>query len=889
MKRLFGTFWLVLAVAGAHAVSFETPYLRFTVSPENGAYEILDKQSGVIWKSNPYQARFGDATFRVEGRSVRASLGACEVKPVAGARRGLSLNFGVNTGQAQTRLTVDIIATENGRGLEFAYSAPDGSGVEQVRLLDEALWVTDADKGYAVAPVRMGMMIPADSGFAYHHTFDTYTYEGCHMAMWGMVKQGSALLLHWDSCYPRVELGSALTNAVPGAKQVLSASLALRKDARKFRLELLGRGDYNAIGQAYRQIAAAKGWLVPWEKKLKENPERAKLFGAVNFKLWSALSRQMNEESTREESVRVNWTFAEVAQIAEHLKKDLKLEKVLFLLGGWIHRGYDNQHPDILPPAPECGGAEGLADCARRVLGQGYLFGLHDNYQDMYRDAPSWNTNCLMKNPDGSLTRGGKWAGGRAYLTCSKEALELAKRPQNLPAVKKLTGANAYFIDTTYAAGLMECFDPKHPLSRADDMKWKQALSDYAREVFGIFGSECGREWAIPHADFFEGLTGVSGRYYHDAGLLSKLGGRVIPLFEMVYHDCIAMYGKYGYDPAGAAEHVLHHAILGRTMYYHSLPAHLYWQQPEASRDRLALWPSVAEFKAVGPRRFEMTYQWRIDKTPTDDWRVFVHFTDASGAIKFQNDYQPPVPSSKWPVGIVKHGPMTVSVPENLAGTFEVRMGLFQTAAGERALLEEMTSRDRTVLVGRLKVTAEKISFERAEQQQPAKPVGNPGLFTRADNGWAEGLCLWDRYMKNTYEMLSPLNDLAARKQLSKHEFLTTDWKVQRSIFGNGADAVTVTVNTGAQDYACVSKNGGEVVLPAYGFLIESPYFVAFHARSWNGIKYDAPVMFTVRSVDGKPIERSKNIRIYHAFGDARIRLGKTIRQVQKEAVGVSM
>jgi hypothetical protein len=61
----------------------------------------------------------------------------------------------------------------------------------------------------------------------------------------------------------------------------------------------------------------------------------------------------MNEDSTAEASVRVNWTFDEVAQVAEHIKNDLKMDKVMFGLGGWTNRGYDNQHPDILPAAPD--------------------------------------------------------------------------------------------------------------------------------------------------------------------------------------------------------------------------------------------------------------------------------------------------------------------------------------------------------------------------------------------------------------------------------------------------------------------------------------------------------------------------------------------------------
>src|SRR6185369_15600411 len=163
------------------------------------------------------------------------------------------------------------------------------------------------------------------------------------------------------------------------------------------------------------------------------------------------------------------------------------------------------------------------------------------------------------------------------FLTCSEMAVELARRPQNFTAVKKLSNANSYFIDTTYAAGLQECFDPQHPLTRADDIKWKQALSDYARGVFGVFGSECGREWAIPHSDFFEGLTGVSGHNYHDTKLPANLGAFVVPLFELIYRDSIAMYGKYGFAPERSAEYVLQHLIFGRPLNYHSVPSHLYW------------------------------------------------------------------------------------------------------------------------------------------------------------------------------------------------------------------------------------------------------------------------------------------------------------------------
>ena len=83
----------------------------------------------------------------------------------------------------------------------------------------------------------------------------------------------------------------------------------------------------------------------------------------------------------------------------------------------------------------------------------------------------------------------------------------------------------------------------------------------------------------MPHADFFEGLTSVSGRYYH---LLKpeELGATPIPFFDMIFHDCIALYGKYGYKPEEAAEQVIYHIAMGRPFYYHSLGRHLYWQEP---------------------------------------------------------------------------------------------------------------------------------------------------------------------------------------------------------------------------------------------------------------------------------------------------------------------
>jgi len=171
------------------------------------------------------------------------------------------------------------------------------------------------------------------------------------------------------------------------------------------------------------------------------------------------------------------------------------------------------------------------------------------------------------------------------------------------------------------------------------------------------------------------------------------------------------------------------------------------------------------------------------------------------------------------------------------------------------------------------------------DQSKPAPPQADPALFTRADNGWAAGLHPMDRFIKNTCEVLSPLNELTAQTPMTQHQFLTPDRKVERTVFGESGNAVQVLVNASKTNYVCSSKLGGRLLLPPFGFLVESPTFIAFHALNWNGLRYDSPVMFTLRSIDNQPLSRSHQVRAFHAFGDAHIRLRRSTKAVTREDV----
>jgi hypothetical protein len=112
---------------------------------------------------------------------------------------------------------------------------------------------------------------------------------------------------------------------------------------------------------------------------------------------------------------------------------------------------------------------------------------------------------------------------------------------------------------------------------------------------------------------------------------------------------------------------------------------------------------------------------------------------------------------------------------------------------------------------------------------------------------------------------------------MTGHRFLTPDRKVETTRFGND---VNITVNYGDSEYSTP-----RAVLPQYGFLIESPTLVAYYARSYRELKYSEPALFVLRSMDGKPLASSGQVRIYHGFGDTRVEFrGKTV-EVQTEKV----
>ncbi|HOK45173.1 MAG TPA: DUF5696 domain-containing protein [Bryobacteraceae bacterium] len=566
MKRFLnqGSLMLLIAVSlpAADTARLENRRLRVEVDRADAAVRLLDKETGEAWALGAPRLVMQDkstATIRPSGKVTE---------------RGGTVRYRTEQG---IEFQLQLLA--NPPSVEYSFDkAPPN--VAEVLLVDKGLALGPGVNNYYALPVRMGILLYPEGEKPY--TRRLANYAGYSMAMLGVVKNGSALLTTWSDPYTTIVVDYAVE-----PRKNLSLSLSLQKSARSVRFEPLGRGGYVEIAKAYRPVARQRGYLKTLAEKMKENPGVARFFGAANFKPFAFVRNVPNTRwnQTDKERLNINFTFEECADLAEHFARDLGIDRALLVLNGWINGGYDNRHPDVLPAAPEIGGDRGLMECSRRVhaLGPGWVFGLHDNYQDFYRDAPSWNEDYIMKNPDGSLRQGGVWAGGQAYLICSRKSVELASRPQNVPRVKELFKPDLYFSDTIFASPLYECFDPKHPMTWVDDLHYKTQLCIYLRKEVGLFGSEEGREWGVAHSDYFEGLMSHKTRWQQQR----PNDDIIVPLFEIVYGDAIPMYTHQSDRPRiDAPNYVLDHVLYAEMPVY-DFGTHRYWtgtQQPQRQR-----------------------------------------------------------------------------------------------------------------------------------------------------------------------------------------------------------------------------------------------------------------------------------------------------------------
>jgi len=516
--------------------------LKVELNPADLSCRILHKKTGVSWQmagAYPIDVTLKDAQGTKTQHSFAEFKKAFDIwqRP-----DGLLARI------APVGLSISI--TLDGEDIVFEVAPEFTTGSVPRDVLYPRHFVLPIKSGnYSTFPISQGSLIPADWPARFHHpegySEQSMTFHGgyiedgdcgfiaiaetsddMYLAVWHDKKKAAGTFIHWLP-----SLGS------------LSYARRVRYKFRK------GMG-YKEQSFAYRDYAKKTGMYVSLAEKAKFNPNIKHLQGGCMISC-SAAMRNMRNLTYR------FVPFATSAGWVEKFRKLTGIKKGSIHLDGWGKYGYDNLHPDYLPPNSDCGGARGLKEFSQRAKAIGYIFGLHDQYIDNYSDAPSFMDENFQHKEDGQPVKVNNWAGGMAYHNCYSASLKFVKRNifegvkdlylyHKSPSVMNICDPGTIYLDCFTRT--IECYHPLHVQSRKQNRECQREILRTVRT--GNFGQthpivqqcEHVRDFAVPEIDFSYGL----GAFLADVevvggGSETQPIGINVPMWNLVFHDAVAL------------------------------------------------------------------------------------------------------------------------------------------------------------------------------------------------------------------------------------------------------------------------------------------------------------------------------------------------------------
>lgn len=386
-------------------------------------------------------------------------------------------------------------------------------------------------EGYTVLPRMQGTLFPAGEEIV---TYGGKVYErDSIMPMYGQKRNESAYIAIYDTPFDvRFEVHG--DKIVP----LWKTSLGHFSYPRRIRFNFLAHGDYNDMAKVYRSYVKSKGQLVTLKEKEIKNPEIKRLEGCPIIHTSIATHISSDSDFYNKENPEKNDTVTSFSvraeQISELKKKGLKKGYTHF--DGWGFHGYDNLHPSPLPPNREAGGVDGMIKLSETVRKQGYIFGIHDQYRDYYFDCSDFSIDEAVNNSNGECPEPDIiWYGGKHTFLCPARAPEYVAR--NYAELERLgVKIEAAYLDVFSIVEMDECFNPSHPVTREQCAEYRKRCLDLLNSKGIITSSEETVDCIIPsmalchHSPFFTRQL---------PNTKSEAVGIPIPLFNLVYHDCL--------------------------------------------------------------------------------------------------------------------------------------------------------------------------------------------------------------------------------------------------------------------------------------------------------------------------------------------------------------
>ena len=436
----------------------------------------------------------------------------------------------------------------------------------------------DEGAGYTVYPTGQGVLIPAKAPDPIDGIGAGIMYSRSSiMPFFGQMRNGTGYCAIYGTPHDSKHYIRHVAGGDTTVEPIHIPSLGQMAHTREMIYDFFETCDYVSIAKHYRNYVKEEGQLVALDEEAVINPNVTKLYGAVVIRKTAKRHIVEGTKDYNAEDPSKNDSCVTFDEIGEQLKKLHRngIHSAIFHLGGWCEHGYDNRHPDPFPIAPDAGGEEGLRRLAETCQSLGYMFAVHDQYRDYYYDAETFTLDNAVLKPDGSHPYCDIWHGGAHTFLCAKLAPAFVRR--NFKTFEEIgVPLDGVYLDVFSVVELDECVNPDHPMTREECAQKRRECFDFLNAHGMLTASEDVIDCIIgslPLTDSAQHFVAPSPDP-EKQGPFSKPQGIPIPLFNLVYHDCIIArwnsstkpnVSAYGV-PAGESK-FLHGVLNGGTMW----------------------------------------------------------------------------------------------------------------------------------------------------------------------------------------------------------------------------------------------------------------------------------------------------------------------------------
>ncbi|NLX83521.1 MAG: hypothetical protein GXZ04_06885 [Clostridiales bacterium] len=432
---------------------------------------------------------------------------------------------------------------------------------EVVEVCWPAPMVADEPGSYAVVPYMQGYLLPTD--WPQEAPKPPFNGQMCSSAAYmpwlGEITPKGGYLLHvtkpWDSAYDCLHPAGGPTRL--SVRHL--PSLGQMQDERSVTYQFTKPGsDYVTLCKLYRGMAEEAGLAVPLSAKGQRADGLDRLIGSsvlhVGIKTHISPDSAYYDQEHPEKNDEII-PFSQRADLVKQLTK-AGAPRLYLHLDGWGEPGYDNQHPDYLPACEKAGGYPGLIALRETCRELGHLFGLHDQYRDYYFDAASYDPDNALMLADGTLFEFARWAGGWQNYLCPALSPHYLRRNYTELFRQGVT-MDCVYLDVFTCNEPDECLNPRHRVTRKESLAHRLSCFDYMLAQGILPSSEEAIDWALPSLVFCHWAPYAQG-------------GIPVPLFNLVYHDCVLIPWMLGKGSWGTPKGDLGflHALLNAGMGY---------------------------------------------------------------------------------------------------------------------------------------------------------------------------------------------------------------------------------------------------------------------------------------------------------------------------------